>query len=61
MGAERFSRTEFSVVDAPDGFAGYNVFKECTEIVAVILDFRMPRMNGDKALAMMRRVAPAVP
>ena len=55
-------RTGFSVVDAPDGFAGYNVFKECSaEIVAVILDFQMSRMNGDKALAMIRRVDPTVP
>lgn len=52
----------FSVLDAPDGFAGYNVFKECcADIVAVVVDFRMPRMSGDKALAMMRRVDPNVP
>jgi CheY-like chemotaxis protein len=55
-------RTGFAVVDAPDGFAGYNVFKECSEdIVAVVLDYRMPRMNGDKALAMIRRVDPTIP
>ncbi len=55
-------RRGFSVVDAPDGFSGFNVFRECCDrLVAVVMDLDMPRMNGVQAAAMMRRSDPDVP
>ena len=47
----------FDVLTAKDGQEGVDVFREHTdEIVAVLLDMTMPRLNGEQAFREMRRI-----
>ena len=55
-------RTGFQVLEAADGRAGLNLFGQyASEIVAVLLDLTMPRMDGQEVLQQLRRLDPNVP
>jgi len=50
------------VLTAQDGITGVQLFKEfCRAIKAVVLDFMMPGMNGDKVYQEIVRIRPDVP
>jgi PAS domain S-box-containing protein len=52
----------FDTVTARDGVEGAAAFEaRHAELTGVVLDLRMPRMNGADAFAAMRRVDPSVP
>ena len=49
----------FDVVTAVDGLDGVDAFRrQAEEIVLVLLDLSMPRMNGENAFAEIRRIRP---
>jgi signal transduction histidine kinase/CheY-like chemotaxis protein len=57
----RLEREGFSVLVAGDGEVGVQLFRQHSDqIVGVLLDLVMPRMNGDEALRQMRRIRPDV-
>jgi signal transduction histidine kinase len=54
-------RAGFSVLVACDGNAGVELFRRHSDqIVAVLLDLTMPRMNGEETFREMRRIRPDV-
>ncbi len=56
--AERFG---FDVLLAADGIEAVELFREnCDDIVCVLLDLTMPRMDGEEAFREMRRIDPNV-
>jgi two-component system, cell cycle sensor histidine kinase and response regulator CckA len=57
----RLEREGFKVLLAHDGEAGVRIFREHADrIVGVLMDLRMPRMNGEEAFREMRRIRPDV-
>ena len=53
---------DFSVLTVPDGVRAIELFAESKdEIVCVILDSRMPRMNGEETFKRIRKMGSAVP
>lgn len=54
-------RVGFSVLEAVDGKEGAEIFAQHDEIIAVILDMTMPRMNGEETLREIRRLRPDIP
>ncbi len=57
----RLEREGFSVLVAGDGEVGVQLFRQHSDqIVGVLLDLVMPRMNGEEALREMRRIRPDV-
>jgi two-component system, cell cycle sensor histidine kinase and response regulator CckA len=55
-------RAGFTVLTAPDGREGLEVFqRRAEEIAAVLLDLTMPHMNGEEAFRAMRRIRADVP
>jgi two-component system, cell cycle sensor histidine kinase and response regulator CckA len=55
-------RAGFQVREAADGRAGLDLFVQyAPEIVAVLLDLTMPRMDGQEVLLQLRRLDPNVP
>jgi signal transduction histidine kinase len=54
-------RAGFSVLTASDGSAGVELFRQhSSQIVGVLLDLTMPRMNGEETFREMRRIRPDV-
>jgi len=52
----------FSVLEAQDGFEAVEVFgKSRDQIICVLCDLTMPRMNGWETLASLRRLAAGIP
>jgi two-component system cell cycle sensor histidine kinase/response regulator CckA len=52
----------FSVIEAADGKAGADLFAtRATDIVLVLLDMTMPKMNGEETFRVIRRVRADVP
>ena len=52
----------FSVIEAEDGQSGAELFAaHAPEIVLVIVDMTMPRMNGEETVRAIRRVRADVP
>ena len=61
VGKQMLERMGFSILTAPDGREALNVFREhADEIVCVLLDLTMPRMDGEEAFREMRRLRPNV-
>ena len=55
-------RAGFHVREAADGRAGLNLFGQyAPEIVAVLLDLTMPRMDGQEVLLQLRHLDPNIP
>ena len=50
----------YKVLTAEDGMQALDIFSE-TAVDAVVLDFRMPHMDGGEVAARMRKMKPAVP
>lgn len=51
----------YTVLVATDGQEGVEIFQQEQEHIALILlDVMMPRMNGDRALAEIRRISPDI-
>ena len=50
----------YKVLTAEDGMQALDIFSE-TAVDAVVLDFRMPQMDGGEVAARMRKMKPAVP
>jgi CheY-like chemotaxis protein len=60
--ARMIERLGFTTVHAHDGVEAVGVFRERhRDLRFVITDLSMPRMNGDEAIAEMRRVSSEVP
>ena len=56
-----FSGSGFTLLTARDGIEGVEVFRRHTdEVVAVLLDMTMPRMNGKETFQQLRRIRPDV-
>ncbi|HTU57442.1 MAG TPA: ATP-binding protein, partial [Polyangiales bacterium] len=52
----------FQVIDAADGDAGARMFAErASEVVLVIVDMTMPKLNGEETLHAIRKTRPDVP
>ena len=52
----------FSVIDAENGRDGLEAFtRHASEVVVVLLDMTMPKMNGEEALREIRKLRPEVP
>ncbi|MDX8405958.1 MAG: response regulator [Mariprofundus sp.] len=52
----------FDVIRAEDGMAGVELFqRHSVEVVAVVMDMTMPRLNGVEAMCRMRAIRPEVP
>ena len=47
---EAFKGTEYSIVEASDGYDAIKVFKENPDVSFIICDFNMPKMDGLSAL-----------
>jgi len=57
VGKQFLERANFEVLTAPDGRAALDIFRDHKdEIVAVILDLTMPRMDGDECFRELRRI-----
>ncbi|MFH1574644.1 MAG: response regulator [Acidobacteriota bacterium] len=62
IGKRMLERIGFSVLTAPDGREAMNLFAgHSDEIVCVLLDLTMPKMDGEETFLEMRRVNPDVP
>ncbi|HIG29975.1 MAG TPA: response regulator [Verrucomicrobiales bacterium] len=48
------------MITAPDGREALKVFRECDEIVCVLLDLTMPHMDGEQTFREMRRLCPKI-
>jgi CheY-like chemotaxis protein len=59
-GKQMLERIGFSVITAPDGREALKVFRECDEIVCVLLDLTMPHMDGEQTFREMRRLCPKI-
>jgi CheY-like chemotaxis protein len=54
-------KESFTVIEAPDGRIGVDLFREhLDEIDVVLLDLTLPRMNGKEVLQELRRMRPDV-
>jgi CheY-like chemotaxis protein len=52
----------FQVIDAADGDAGARLFNQrASEVVLVIVDMTMPKLNGEETLRAIRQTRPDVP
>lgn len=51
----------FTVVTAIDGQDGIDVFQQHTDIIGIILDMTMPRMNGEACFDILHKMNPNVP
>lgn len=51
----------YSVLEAPDGPAGIELFNRSPEIVVVMLDLTMPDMPGHEVFKRLRAISPAMP
>jgi CheY-like chemotaxis protein len=55
-------RSGFSVLSAEDGVEAVAIFRQHRdEVVCVLCDLTMPRMNGWETLAALRQLAPGIP
>ena len=55
-------RLGYVVLTADDGLAALEVYqRECERIRLVLLDVRMPRMDGAETLRRLRKLAPTLP
>ena len=55
-------RAGYAVFAAFDGLDGVDVFRQhCAEIDCVLLDLQMPRLDGERAYAEIRKISPDVP
>jgi CheY-like chemotaxis protein len=55
-------RCGLDVLEAQDGEEALELFRAHKDaIVCVLLDFNMPRMNGEETIAAMRRMRPDLP
>jgi two-component system, cell cycle sensor histidine kinase and response regulator CckA len=55
-------RAGYRVLAAGDGASGVELFeRNAADLVCVLLDVTMPGIDGEQALAAMRRVRPAAP
>jgi PAS domain S-box-containing protein len=55
------SEVGFSIVTAVDGQNGIEVFQQQTDLVGIILDMTMPRMNGETCFDALHKIDPNVP
>jgi len=55
------SEVGFSIVTAVDGQDGIEVFQQQHDIVGIILDMTMPRMNGEACFDALHKIDPNVP
>lgn len=52
----------FVVISAADGVEALRIFERCASIIElVITDFNMPRLNGGRLCALLRKLRPDVP
>ncbi|MDP8218730.1 MAG: PAS domain S-box protein [Candidatus Theseobacter exili] len=61
VGKQMLARMGFRVLTASDGSEALKIFrKHAKEIICVLLDLTMPRMNGEETFREMRRLHPGV-
>jgi CheY-like chemotaxis protein len=53
---ELFEDAEYSVLEATNGTEAINLVKENPEIKLILMDIKMPVMNGDEALAYIKKI-----
>jgi signal transduction histidine kinase/CheY-like chemotaxis protein len=62
VGEGMLERLGYNTITAIDGLDGVEKFEEhCNDVLFVILDMTMPRMDGEEALRAMRAIRPDVP
>lgn len=58
---ELFSKTNFKMIEAHNGKQAVELFKKHPEIELVLMDLKMPIMNGNEAMKEIKAIKPSIP
>jgi len=58
---ELFSKTTFKIIEANNGQEAVDIAKSNTQIDLVLMDIKMPVMNGKEAMKEIKRLRPDLP